>query len=61
MKWFIYKIKEGFEGNWDEAIAQKQCEVVLEVEADDWNEAYEKASELGYEDTDTYGITNIEF
>lgn len=60
MKWYVYRIKEGFEGNWDEAIAQNQCETVAEVEADDWDEAYKLAFVRGYGDPDMYGITNIE-
>lgn len=55
-KLYIYTTVEGFEGSWDEALAQKKVEIVATIEGKDNKTVEAKAKEL-YGDSDTYGWT----
>ena len=55
-KLYIYTTVEGFEGSWDEALAQRKVEIVATIGGDDQKTVEKKAYEL-YGDSDTYGWT----
>lgn len=55
-KLYIYTTVEGFNGNWDEALAQRMVEIFATIEGED-QRAIEKMAYDLYGDSDAYGWT----
>lgn len=57
MKLTVYKQKNGVNKNWDDVNFETDIETVVTIDGESNTECEEKATDMGYADSDIYGWT----